>query len=426
MNPMTASAPRPAASPRRLRRACGAGLLLAAAFAGCDPRTETAPAIGEITPVASPAGAGSGMPQLTTAPDGRVLLSWLEPVGERVYALRLSILQDGGWSAPTTVVERPDFFVNWADFPSAVALPDGRLAVHWLERIAEATYAYGVRVAQSLDGGRTWSAPVTPHRDTSPQEHGFVTLFARGDSLAAVWLDGRNFEGHEGHHGEGGAEMMLLYTTIAADGSLGPELALDTRVCDCCQTAAAHTDAGPVVVYRDRSPEEIRDISIVRLRDGAWTAPQAVHADGWHITGCPVNGPAIAAEGSQVAVAWFTAAQDTARVRVAFSDDDGASFTPPLRVDDGDPIGRVDVVMLDDGSALVSWLERTEDGAEVRVRSVNRTGRLTPAQTVAASEAARASGFPRMTRLGDEVWFAWTMPGERSQVHLARAAVERR
>jgi hypothetical protein len=197
---------------------------------------------------------------------------------------------------------------------------------------------------------------------------------------------------------------------------------IDDRICDCCQTSAAITARGPVVVYRDRSPDEIRDISIVRRVDGKWTEPARVHADEWQIEGCPVNGPSVIATGEEVAVAWFTGARDTARVNVAFSHDAGATFSAPVRVDDGNPAGRVDVEFDGSGRALVSWLERVgEAGAEVRVRAIAPDGQRSPAMVVASSAAARTSGFPRMVRSGDEIVFAWTQPGDTSRVRLAVA-----
>jgi hypothetical protein len=240
--------------------------------------------------------------------------------------------------------------------------------------------------------------------------------------VAAVWLDGRNFT-EDGHSTAN--EMTLRYTRVGPDGGLGEEQLLDGRICDCCQTAVALTSRGPVVFYRGRSLDEIRDIWMVRQVDGAWSEPEAVHRDGWEIAACPVNGPAAAAEGERVAVAWFTAAHDTARVNVAFSDDAGARFGAPVRVDGGAPLGRVGVQLLPDGSALVSWLERGRDEqARVQVRRVAADGTPGPTQTVAESTGARSSGFPRMVRSGDRVVFAWTAAGEPSRVRVATAALE--
>jgi hypothetical protein len=293
--------------------------------------------------------------------------------------------------------------------------------MHWLQRSSGGKYSYDVMIRQSVDGGASWSEPRKLHDDDVAAEHGFTSFFAAdGDSVEAVWLDGRATAGgdHEGHRGS----MQLGNGRIGPDGGVSASSMIDNRICDCCQTSAAMTARGPVVVYRDRSPDEIRDIAILRRVDGKWTEPARVHADEWHIEGCPVNGPSIVADGERVAVAWFTGARDTARVNVAFSTDAGATFGAPVRVDDGKPAGRVDVEFDNAGRALVSWLERVgEDGAEVRVRAVSPDGKSSAPITVASSAAARASGFPRMVRAGNEIVFAWTLPGDTARVRMATA-----
>jgi hypothetical protein len=391
------------------------------------------PLFASVDIIANPAAPGSAEPYLTVGAGRRVYLSWLEPTRDSSYALKVAVREGDRWSAPRTVVREKNLFVNWADFPSVVALPDGRLAAHWLQRSGSGRYSYGIRVSHSTNGGVTWSRPVTPHRARVETEHGFASLWPAGaDRLGVVWLDGRKYRptGQTAPN-----EMMLVTTTIGPGNALGSEVGADDRVCDCCQTAVAIAGGGPVAVYRDRTADEIRDIYVVRHVDGRWSTPKPVHNDGWRIAACPVNGPAIAADGDRVVVAWFTGAADTARVNVAFSDDAGNTFSFPTRIDNGSPAGRVDVALQPDGSALVSWLERTAapgaqggggEGAEVRVRRVRPDGSLGQWATVARSSAARASGFPQMvaTTRG-EVFFAWTAPGNPSVVRVARAIVRR-
>ena len=371
----------------------------------------------------SPAGSGSAEPNMYTGIDGRVYLTWIEKQGDKIHALRFAVRNGSEWSAPKTIIEAENLFVNWADFPSLVVLSDGALVAHWLVRSGPDAHAYDVNIARSTDDGKTWSKPLAPHRDGTRTEHGFVSLFPlTGGRAGAIWLDGRNFKdnANEGH-GSSTNEMTLRYTTVNAKGQLSEEMLLDSRVCDCCQTSAALTSEGPIVVYRDRSEKEIRDISVVRLSKGRWTEPRTLNADGWEIHGCPVNGPSVSADGKRVAVAWFTAAKESARVKVVFSSDAGATFAAPILVDEGSPVGRVDVLMLTDGSALVSWLERTAKGGEVKVRRVRPDGSRDEAITVAESNAARSSGFPQMARAGNEIIFAWTDPGTPSRVQTAVA-----
>lgn len=386
------------------------------ALACSDRAPERAPQVSELP---SPAGPGSGEPNLTLDPEGGVLLSWIESGADSGASVRVSRWDGSAWGTTHTIVTGVPLFVNWADFPSVAVALDGRLVAHWLQRSGPDTYSYDAMIARSTDGGATWSAGFPLHRDGLEAEHGFVSLWpASADSIAAVWLDGR-----KSAMADSAREMQLAYTTIAPDGGFGAERMLDTRICDCCQTAVAPTPTGAVVVYRDRTDDEVRDIYVIRLVDGEWSEPMPVHQDQWTINACPVNGPAIAARGALVAVAWFTAARDTARVRLAFSSDGGETFAAPIEIDDGNPAGRVDVELLADGRAVVSWLERTGgDSAAVRMRAVQQTGERGTAWTVAATSGARASGFPRMVRAGDGLVVAWTAsaPDSAARVRVAR------
>jgi hypothetical protein len=367
--------------------------------------------------LASPAGPGSAESNLTVGPDGRVYLSWLEQAPDTSTALKFAAFDGTRWSATQTIRSGKDFFVNWADFPSMSVLKSGKLAAHWLQRHGATSYAYDVRIATSADAGKTWSAAAAPHVDRSSTEKGFVVFWPETDGFGAVWLDGRKAD----KAGKAPIQEMMLMATSKAGVEPATELKLDDRVCDCCQTTAALTANGPIIAYRDRSPDEIRDISVVRRVSGKWMAAQPVSNDNWKINACPVNGPSIAAAGTRVALAWYTAANDQPRVKFAFSTDAGATFGAPVTIDEGKPAGRVATVLLADGSALVSWIERTGgDTASVRVRRVTAAGKVMEPSTVATSTSARASGFPRMAISGDQVYFAWTVPGRPSTVQVAR------
>ncbi len=383
---------------------------------------------------------GSGEPNLFATPEGDALLSWLEPVDDERHALRLAIRRGGVWSEPRTIHQSQRFFVNWADFPSAIALESGAIAAHWLEKVAPDPYAYHVRLSISHDEGATWSDPITAHRDDSPTEHGFVSMVPWNDGAALVWLDGRAMHqpaasedasadptDSDARSGQSGAaraphepmgDMSLRFTTVAPDGTLGPEVLLDDRTCECCQTALARAADGLVAAYRNRSPDEIRDIGLVRGAGELWSAPIQVADDGWKIPGCPVNGPQIAAAGERVAVAWFTGEGRTPRVNCAFSDDGGASFSEPIRVDEGRPAGRVDIERLDDGSVIVVWLEASDPGPRILARRVGAGGELGPALVVAETSGSRSAGFPRIARSGSELLVAWTAPGEDGGVRV--------
>jgi hypothetical protein len=215
--------------------------------------------------------------------------------------------------------------------------------------------------------------------------------------------------------------MGLRGALFAPDGTQASETAIDDRVCECCPSAAAVTANGPIVAFRNRTSDEIRDIYVSRLVGGTWTEPRAVHDDKWRINACPVNGPALSANRRDVAIAWFTAVGDEGRVFVAFSSDAGETFSPPIRIDDVGATGRVDVELLADGSAAVTWIEFANQRSEFRIRRADRSGSRSPSLAVSSIASGRSSGYPRMARRGNELIFAWTEPGDVSQVRTAVA-----
>ncbi|HKR64557.1 MAG TPA: sialidase family protein [Thermoanaerobaculia bacterium] len=388
-----------------------------------QPLKGAANARAAVEELPSPSGAGGAEPFLFATNDG-VLLSWLEPVaGTDRTALRFARYRAGQWSEPRTIVERNDLFVNWADFPSVVEDAKGTLFAHWLQKSGKGTYAYDVRMATSRDGGASWGEPFVLNRDGKEAEHGFVTLAVLPEGgVGATWLDGRKMTGGGGHEDhESGGDMGIRYATVAADGAIANDVELDDRTCECCTTGMTMTSNGPVIVYRDRSTEEVRDISYVTKTASGWTKPARVHADDWKINACPVNGPQIDAVGRRAVTAWFTAALEKGRAYAAFSDDGGLTFGKPVQIDDGKPIGRLDVLLLDEETALVTWLEQTAAGGEIRARRVGRDGRVEPAVKIADSSTARAAGFPRTAKHGSDVYIAWTEQSATSKkIHVAR------
>ncbi len=361
----------------------------------------------QVRQLASPADTASAEPYLFTDKNGLVYLSWIEREGKESL-LKFSTLHDSSWSTPIIIASGSNWFVNWADYPLLAADGNNNLIAHYLEKSGKGTYAYDIKWVASADQGKTWSTPKILHDDGKQAEHGFVSMITTGDDFFVSWLDGRNAAmeesgGHDAHEGHGGV-MTIRAATINKQGEKKEEWELDNRVCDCCQTSAVLTDNGPVVIYRDRDENEIRDMSIVRLVNGKWTAPKTIFADNWKIAGCPVNGPRASAIGNILAVAWFSAPEKNSRVNLVFSENGGETFNEPIRIDEGNGIGRVDVEMLDEKSAMVSWMEN----GNIKAQKVYKDGKKESSIIIATSSEERSGGFPQMTLTGNKLIFAWT------------------
>lgn len=405
--------------------------LLTALLAGCSPDepsespepsapgTSAAPvqpaAQGGSVELEVPAGEGSGQAHLAAGPDGAIVLSWLEPAPDG-SALKLATLEGGAFGDPTTVASGGDLMVSWADFPAVVPISSDFWVAHWLRAAPQSVAAYDIVVALSTDGGATFGEGELLNLDGTLSEHGFASWFRWDGDAGIVWLDGRRiaeqFESGDFDPDGPPVGTSLRFARIRPDGTVAARGEIDALACDCCRTSATAAGGEPLVAYRDRTPDEIRDIAVRRFDDGEWTAPVILGPDGWRIEGCPVNGPAVAADEDRVAVAWFTAAEPAPRVRLAQSSDGGATFGAPIEIDSDNPYGQTDVALLAGGDTVVSWWRKAADGGtELAVRRVSGNGHIGDIVRVARSDVAQPVDVPQMTAAGAGVVLAWTDAG---------------
>ena len=365
------------------------------AIAACSK--PTTPVLGAPEPLAVLTAGNVNGPRLTTGPNGRLTLSWMERHDDSAL-LRFASLSANGFGAPRGVATEGRMFVNWADLPSVMHVQDDHWIAHWLSYSADKTYSYDVVVAQSFDNGQTWTEPMAAHTDGTPTEHGFVSMYRATDGVGLVWLDGRATPDNP---------MTLRSAVIAADGERIHEQEIDSSVCDCCQTDIAISSLGPLAVYRDRTADEIRDIYVARHDGERWGPGERLYPDNWNIPGCPVNGPSIVADGEEVAIAWFSAANDQPVVRLIRSVDGGLTFAEPLVLAQGSLSGYVGLAQLPAGHAAVSWVARNDHGSNtLHVAVVDADNEVLASRPVADITQLRV--FPQLGFQDDHLVLAWT------------------
>ncbi len=368
-----------------------------------------------VTPLDAPAATAPLALNLATDGEGRLAASWLEPRTGGGYTFRVAARDSTAWGAARTVVSGPTLATHPTDLPGIAFLPGGALLAHWQEEAdwSPMDFETDVRLAVSNDGGSNWSAPERPYPLPTLGEHGFVSTWPTERGVGMAWLDARRqFQAEGDWHGP----MTLQGAVIGAEGRPLLEQVIDSVACECCPTAAAVTARGPVVVYRDRalppdversgieySQEVVRDIALTRFEAGQWSAPRLVHADGWVFNGCPNNGPAVAARGERVVVAWMTGVGGRPAVYAAFSADAGDRFGAPIRIDDGKAVGQVTVALAGDG-AVVGWLENNR----VMARRIGPDG--SRGEAVALGASAGTGRLPRWASGDNAVIAAWLEP----------------
>ena len=390
---------------RPIFRLCA--VLLLGLLAACT-EPPVPPKFTEPTPLTLAAGPAAEGPRLSVGPAGQLALSWMER-DEQGGTLKYTTLNDGRWGNAIPVVTDPGMFVNWADIPSVVPLSEQDWLAHWLSKSAASTYAYDVKVSHSNDAGVTWSAPLSPHDDGTPTEHGFVSISRDGNDTHLLWLDGRD-TANAATDNPIDTSMTLRSATMGIDGTVSEEQLIDDSVCDCCRTDMAIASTGRIAVYRDRTEQEIRDIYITRRIEGVWQTGVPISEDGWKIAGCPVNGPAIAAQGDLVAVAWFTGANDEPKVQARISTDAGRNFGAPILISRLNVIGQVDIEILNEHAVAVSWLEKSRralvNQIDVKLMPVTIDGTTGSDRVVGRTAYRRAA--PQMVRREGGLVFVWT------------------
>lgn len=431
-------------------RTLAALALVSVVLSACGHKAPPAPASGDFKAQVwvLPAEAGSLAPDLVRTPDGRILLSWINRREGRRNVLQFSSYteQDGWQSQPRTIAIGNTLAASGANAPHLLATPDGALWAQWLQTRPEQATGHDadVTLARSRDGGMTWAQMTRVNDDAAPAEHGFAALWPEGaDRIGIAWLDGRDLSaggqttdgsgaGEHAEHADGHADRAMAdmpgmggmhhdaqgdskSTQLRVNGfdmglRRGADTVLDPHSCDCCQIAVAVTARGPLLAYRARSAENVRDIATLRFENGKWTTPHSVHEDGWKIDACPVAGPALAAQGNTVVAAWYSERDGKPLLQVARSADAGDTFAAPVDLDPGQTVlGRVGVA-LDGQQAWVAWLRETAQGQTLMLAryAPDLSKRLQLIEVARLGARGMASGYPKLLAGDGMAWLVWT------------------
>ncbi len=346
---------------------------------------------------------------------GEVYASWLEREGGEAYRFRYALFAGGSWSEPSLIAEGDQsWFVNWADMPRLAPYKENpqALAAFWLKKSGRLPYDHHILISQSMDGGQSWSEPFMPYDTQVPAFFGLCRLLPLPNGrILAAWQDGRetvvylphagrtvpNFKGH----------VSLRAVEFGPDGQLHHPARLDSLISELCPFDMALTAKGPVVVYRDMEEDKVKDIVITRRTEESWTAPQLIFRDNWSVGYHTLEGPAVDAMEEQLAVAWYSSPGDMPQVKLCFSFDSGKTFTQPVRIDEGQPLGKVDVAFYDKKRVMVSWVEKKEEGAYLMAALLNDKGELLKKRSIAPVSEAAPAGFPVLARAEKGLLLAW-------------------
>ncbi|MGH8933978.1 MAG: sialidase family protein, partial [Egibacteraceae bacterium] len=332
--------------------------------------------------------------------------------------------------------------------------PDGEVYLLYLTHTDYPLWeGYGVRgflnLARSDDGGKTFGdSVVAADEATEGVETAMemANLFVAPDGdVYVTWLDFREeldrlrvkaaaapAAEEEPSHGEeeSTAETQLRLARSTDGGqTFAPSSLVSKPTCECCGTAAAQGESGPVFATTRSSwaelkdsYEPIRDVFVTASADdgATWAEPVKVHDDNFKISGCPdiTSGLAVESQG-RLHTAWYTGTESGPGVYYAFSDDQGATFSQPvaLLTDEWIPYGDVKLALDGQDNAWVAFEDRREEVELVQVAKVDAQGE------VAWSEAWPGTA-PSIAVAGEEAMVTWATVGDQPDEHGGTSGIQ--
>lgn len=262
-----------------------------------------------------------------------------------------------------------------------------------------------LRFVRSDDGGATWSAPVTVNeagRFGDFGAHNFHALLAAPDGrLIATWL--LNTKGQSG---------VAMSRSFDQGRTWEPtRMVYRQPTCPCCRTAIAAAGDGTLyLAWRAILPGDVRDIVVMRSRDGGdtWDAPVRPREDNWVYPGCPHAGPSLKVDATgAVHIAWWQGKAGEAGVWYGKSRDGGQTFVAvPVAVGERSTPAHVQLALGATGNLVVAWDDGHSDLPHILVRR-SRDGGATFGEVERVSDEGVAATFPVLGVVGDSLCVAW-------------------
>lgn len=255
-------------------------------------------------------------PRFTTDAQGNPVLSWAEKDGDKANLFFFAISKDGGntFSEKISVKVPEKMSIHAEGMPKIAFKKNGEIIANFEVSMPTTTERFvgNFYFISSKDKGKTWSEPQTVHQDeTAGKSHSFGDMATLPDGqVGLVWLDEKL-----GKY----AGRSVKFRQTLSDGTLSPEVVVDSNACQCCRTNLfVDTDNNFHVLFRDLLADGSRDISHVVSKNGgkSFTDFSVVFDDKWKVNACPHTGPSITQVGKDLYTAWFTGKENEAGVRL--------------------------------------------------------------------------------------------------------------
>lgn len=311
-------------------------------------------------------------PVVTASADGqgRLWLAWVH--GGHVY---VSSTRDGEAApgAPVRVTVQPqELDVNGENRPKTVVAPNGDIYLTFTAK-GKKKFTGIVYFSRSLDGGKSFSAPVPVSDEAEPASQRFDAISVDPEGrIHIAWLDKRDLFAAKTAKTDYIGAAIYYARSDDRGASFTANRSLYQHTCECCRVAMAIDRKGlPVIVWRNIYGKDVRDHSVVSFLDVETPAPVTrLSDDEWHIDACPHHGPAVAVTPDNTYhVVWYTDGDRRSGLFHARSTDGGKTFSTPVTFGNPDRMPAHADIAAVGGRLYVTWKEFNGDRSELLVMS---------------------------------------------------------
>ena len=324
---------------------------------------------------------------------GHVLVSRSEDLGR-------------SWSKPVRVtVDEEGTDPSGEARPKVATGKDGEIYVTWTRPLRK-PYTGEIRFSRSLDGGQSFSAPLTVHADRQEITHGFDAIgLNRSGQIFIAWIDKRD-RAAAGAVDAGAYRGAAVYFAVSDDrgASFRGDYKLAEHSCECCRLALLpRNDDSVLALWRQVFAPNIRDHALAAMYpDGRAGALQRATFDDWRIDACPHHGPSLAQDAQErLHAVWFTQAPGRAGVYYGRLRADGVDAQRRVG---GEAAEHADLAIIGQRVA-VAWKEFDGERSQLRVMVSEDGGEHWREHHLAYTSGA--SDQPRVLVWNDRFYVFW-------------------
>ncbi|CCK74222.1 MAG: exo-alpha-sialidase [Oleispira antarctica] len=351
-------------------------------------------------------------PSASFGPDGKLWLAWV--FSGHVY-VQYSIDQGKVFSLPLSVNRVPENIAAHAENRAKIQLDKaGNIYISWTQSLRK-PYTGNIRFSRSIDGGETFSQPITVNDDRQEISHRFDAMVVSDDGHIFIsWLDKRDAQAAQDQKKEyvGGA----LYYSYSVDqgNSFSKNINLSDNSCVCCRIAMdLDNNDLPVIAWRDiygnDANNQIRDHSLITFSSASKPAKKIrLSNEQWKINGCPHHGPALDVDGNNVVHStWFN---DTDGEHVLFYGNSASGFNisdyKAMGFGQADKQSAHPYVLTLKQTVYLVWKEFDGKKTDIFMKTSKDAG-ISWSQNKVISTTAGSSDHPLLVKNSKAVYLSW-------------------